>query len=109
MKMKSEEALKKIDNLVNVLSIDIPEKIEVFGEIYYPKKEIEEPSERTLLKYEALYDSLRDEIKRMEDVPEDIVEKAIVLRRIVLFLKEYGHTDEMEDKKRWIKFVRKMS
>jgi len=45
----------------------------------------------------------------MNDVPQDMVYKAIVLRRIVLFLKEYKHSDEIEDKKRWIKFVRKIS
>ena len=107
--MNSKEAIEKIDNLVNVLSVDIPEKIEVFGEIYFPKKDIEEPSERALSKYEELYNSMREEIKRMNDVPQDMVYKAIVLRRIVLFLKEYKHSDEIEDKKRWIKFVRKIS
>jgi len=87
--MNSKEAIEKIDNLVNVLSVDIPEKIEVFGEIYFPKKDIEKPSERGLSKYEELYNSMREEIKRMNDVPQDMVYKAIVLRRIVLFLKEY--------------------
>ncbi len=107
--MNSEEALDKIDNLVNVLAVDIPEEIEIFGEKYHPKKDIEEYSERVLSKYEKLYDSLREEIKKMDDVPQELVYKAIILRRIVLFLKDYEHTDEIEDKKRWIKFVRKIN
>ncbi len=107
--MNREKALEKIDNMVNVLSVDIPEEIEVFGEAYYPKKDIDEPSVEVLLKYEELYNSLREKIKRMEDVPEELVYKAIVLRRIVLFLKDFEHNDEIEDKKRWIKFVKKIS
>ena len=107
--MNSEEALDKMDNLVNVLAVDIPEEIEIFGEKYYPKKDIEEHSERVLSKYEKLYDSLREEIKKMDDVPQELVYKAIIMRRIVLFLKDYEHTDEIEDKKRWIKFVRKIN
>jgi len=107
--MNREEALKEIDNLINVLSVDIPDEINVFGETYSPKKDIEEPSERILSKYVELYNSLREEIKRMKDVPKELVDEAIVLRRIVLFLKDYEHSDEIEDKKRWIKFVRKIN
>ena len=43
--MNKEGALERIGNMVNVLSVDIPDEIEVFEEKYYPKKDIEEASE----------------------------------------------------------------
>ena len=107
--MKKEEALKKIDNMVNVLAVEIPDEIEIDGEVYYLKKDISSDyGDSMIVKYEELYNKVREEIKSRDDVPEDLVEKAIILRRVVLFLKEYTHTDEIEDKKRWITFMKKM-
>ncbi len=108
-RMKVEDALEKIDNITNILAAEIPDKIEILGEVYYPKKDISNgTSEKVIAKYEELYQELRDEIKNMEDVPKILVDKAIILRRIILFLKEYSKSDEIEDKKRWIDFVKKI-
>ncbi len=107
--MEREKAIEKIDNMVNVLAVEIPEELELDGEIYHLKKDISmENNERMLVKYQDLYESLRERIRNMEDVPEELVEKAIILRRVVLFLKEYRHTHDIEDKKRWIEFIKKM-
>jgi hypothetical protein len=107
--MEREKAIEKIDNMVNVLAVEIPEEIEIEGEIYYLKKDISsDESDRMLVKYEELYEKLREKIREMDDVPDELVEKAIILRRVVLFLKEYRHSHEIEDKKRWIEFIKKM-
>ncbi len=107
--MEREKALKEIDNMVNVLAVEIPEELEIEGEIYHLKRDIStEDNERMIAKYERLYENLREMIRNMEDVPQELVEKAIILRRVVLFLKEYRHTKDIEDKKRWIEFIKKM-
>jgi len=107
--MEREKAIEKIDNMVNVLAVEIPEEIEIDGEKYYLKRDISSnESDKMLVKYEELYEELRDRIRGMDDVPEDLVEKAIILRRVVLFLKEYRHSQDIEDKKRWIEFIKKM-
>jgi hypothetical protein len=99
--MKVDDALRKIDNMTNILAVDIPEEIMVFDEVYHPKEDINSGnSQASLQKYQELYYRVREKIKSMEDVPEEIVHTAIVLRRIVLFLKEYHHTDEIDDKKK---------
>ncbi len=106
--MKREEAIRRIDNLVNVLAVEIPDEIEIYGRVYPLKKDISSPEENTIIKYQSLYEQIREDIHSMEDVPEEIVQKAIILRRIVLFLKEYEHSGDIEDKKRWINFVKRM-
>ncbi|AGB04631.1 hypothetical protein AciM339_0751 [Aciduliprofundum sp. MAR08-339] len=106
--MKREEAIRRIDNLVNVLAVEIPDEIEIYGRVYSLKEDISSPEENTIIKYQSLYKQIMEDIHSMEDVPEEIVQKAIILRRIVLFLKEYEHSGDIEDKKRWINFVKRM-
>ncbi len=107
--MEKERALQEIDNMVNVLAVEIPEELEIDGEIYYLKKDISgEDSDKMIARYESLYEDLRERIRNMDDVPSELVEKAIILRRVVLFLKEYRHSKDIEDKKRWMEFIKKM-
>ncbi len=108
--MKRDEAIKKIDTLVNVLSVDIPEVIEIDGTKYPVKDEILECADREKLigKYQQIYDMLRGRILEMEDVPENIVNTALILRRIILFLKEFRKSGDIEEKKRWLEYVRKL-
>ncbi len=106
--MKREDAIRKIDNLVNVIATEIPDEIEVYGKIYHLKRDISSEDTSLIPMYQELYERIREDISGMEEVPEELVEKAIILRRVVLFLKQYNHTEDIEDKKRWIKFVKKM-
>ena len=107
--MEREKALQEIDNMVNVLAVEIPEELEIDGEVYHLKRDIsKEDSDRMIAKYESLYEDLRERIRNMDDVPQELVEKAIILRRVVLFLKEYRHSKDIEDKKRWMEFIKKM-
>lgn len=106
--MKREEAIRRIDNLVNVLAVEIPDEIELYGRVYPLKDDISSPGENTIAKYQDLYGHIREDIHSMEDVPEELVQKAIILRRVILFLKEYEHSGDIEDKKRWIDFVKRM-
>ena len=109
-KMKRDKAIEKIDTLVNVLSVEIPQSLEINGEKYEVKKEILkcEDRERLINKYQQIYDDLREKILDMEDVPENIVNAALILRRIVLFLKEFRKSEDIEEKKRWLEYVRKL-
>ena len=92
-----------------MLAAEIPEEIKLFGKVYRPKDDISsENRDEIYMKYLELYRELREEIESMEDVPEDLVEKAITLRRIVLFLKEFRHKDEIEEKKRWVEYAKRL-
>ncbi len=107
--MKSEEAIKKLDSLVNVLTVDIPESVEIDGKEYRIKEDISSGERLEMLKkYEKIYEDLRSRIRKMEDVPEELVEKALILRRTILFLKEYHGEEEIEDAKRWLEYVKKL-
>ncbi len=109
MGMRREEAIERIDDLTYVLYAEIPEEIEIFGRVYRPKEDISsQDRDGAYIMYLELYDKMREEIDHMDDVPEEIVEKAIILRRIVLFLKEYRHEDEIEEKKRWIEYAKRL-
>ena len=107
--MKSEEALKKLDSLVNVLTVDIPEVVEIEGKEYRIKEDITRGERLKILKkYEKIYEELRGRIRKMDDVPEELVEKALILRRAILFLKEYHGEEEIEDAKRWLEYVKRL-
>jgi hypothetical protein len=106
--MEREKAIKKIDDIIWVLSKEIPEEIEVDGKIYRPRDDMEGDREAAYIKYLKLYRSVRERIDEMEDVPEELVEKAILLRRIVLFFKEFRHEDEIDEKKRWIDYAKRL-
>ncbi len=108
--MKRDEAIKKIDTLVNVLSVEIPKTLKINGEKYNVKKEILEckDREKLIIKYQQIYDALRRRIMEMEDVPEDMVDIALILRRIILFLKEFRKSEDIEEKKRWLEYIRKL-
>ena len=108
--MRRSEANKIIDDMANVLAVSIPESIEIDGEKYRIKDDIMEGDrEKTLTKYQDLYENLREKINDMEYVPDDLVNKALILRRTILFLKEFRGENEIEDKKRWIEYVKKVS
>ncbi len=107
--MRREEAIRKIDDLANVVSTSIPEKITVLGREYRIKEDVMHGDrEEALIKYAELYEELRRRIREMDDVPEDMVHAALVLRRAVMFLKEFRKSDEIEDKKRWLEYIRKV-
>ncbi len=107
--MKKEEALKKIDDLANVITVEIPEEIEIENVKYQVKEDITQGNrEKMLAKYSALYEEIRNKIREMNDVPDCLVEKALVLRRCVMFLKDYRASSEMDDKKRWMEYVKKV-
>ncbi len=108
--MKSEDAIKKIDNLINVVAVDIPDTLEIFGKKYNLRDDINSTEkDRIIKKYEDLYMEVRERIKNMSDVPEDLVTKAIILRRVVLFLKDFRSESEIDEKKRWLQFIKKVS
>ncbi len=108
--MNSEEAIKKIDNLINVVTVDIPDTLEILGKKYNLRDDINSTEkDRIIKKYEALYMEVRERIKNMSDVPEDLVTKAIILRRVVLFLKDFRTESEIDEKKRWLRFIKKVS
>ncbi len=108
--MKSEDAIKKIDNLINVVAVDIPDTLEILGKKYNLRDDINSAEkERIIKKYEDLYMEVRERIKNMSDVPEDLVTKAIILRRVVLFLKDFRSESEIDEKKRWLQFIKKVS
>lgn len=108
--MKRDEAIKIIEDMANILSVSIPETIEVEGVIYKIKKDIVEGNrEKALEKYQNLYERVRERIDEMNEVPEYIVKKALILRRAVLFLMEFRGENEIEDKKRWMEYVKKVS
>ena len=108
--MRRSEANKIIDDMANVLAVSIPESIEIDGEKYRIKDDIMEGDrEKTLTKYQDLYENLREKINDMEYVPDDLVNKALILRRTILFLKKFRGENEIEDKKRWIEYVKKVS
>ncbi len=107
--MNSEEALRIIDDIANVIAVDIPENIELNGVVYPILREITSAlNEGTFKKYQELYESLRDRIRNATDVPETLVKKALILRRALLFMKKYETEGELEDKKRWLNFVKKV-
>ena len=108
--MKSEDAIKKIDNLINVVAVDIPDTLEILGKKYNLREDINSTEkDRIIKKYEDLYMEVRERIKNMNDVPEDLVTKAIILRRVVLFLKDFRSESEIDEKKRWLQFIKKVS
>lgn len=107
--MKSYDALKKIDNLVNILTVEIPEVIEIDGKVYPLKRDIISGERMKMIKkYEELYENLRERIRKMEDVPQEMVNKALILRRTILFLKEYRGHEEIEDAERWLEYIKKI-
>ncbi len=108
--MKSEEAIRIIDDIANVISIEIPDEIDIEGKKYQIKEDItSDRREEMLRKYEELYEDMRENIKEMDDVPEDMVKKALILRRAVLFLKDFIGSNEIEDRKRWMDYIKKVS
>ena len=107
--MKRDEAIKRIDSLVSVLTVDIPAVLEIHGKKYFLKEDIVHGERKKLIeKYTEIYHMLREEISEMEDVPEALVEKTLILRRLLLFLKEYRETDRREDAERWLEFIKKI-
>ncbi len=107
--MKREEAMKKIDDLANVVVTEIPEVIVIDGKEYSIKEDVTRGNrEEMLVKYAEIYEKIRDEIREMEDVPEELVEKALVLRRAIIFLKDFRQSDEIEDKKRWMEYIKRV-
>ncbi len=107
--MKREEAIKMIDDLANVVATSIPESITILGKEYHIKEDVTEGNrEEMLLKYAELYEELRERIGEMDEVPDELVHQALVLRRAVIFLKEFRKSDEIEDKKRWLEYVKKV-
>ncbi len=107
--MKREEAIKKIDDLANVVLTEIPETIEINGKSYNIKEDITHGErEEMIIKYEELYENIREEIGNMDDVPEELVRKALILRRAIIFLKEFTGENEIEDKKRWMNYIKKV-
>ena len=107
--MKSDVALKKIDNLVNILTVEIPEVLEIDGKLYSLKEDIISGERiKMIKKYEKIYENLRDRIRKMEEVPQEMVDKALILRRAILFLKEYRSHEEIEDAERWLEYIKKM-
>ncbi len=108
--MKSEEAIRIVDDIANVVIVDIPDEIEIEGKKYKIKEDITSDRREEMLRiYEELYENMRENIKEMEDVPEALVKKALILRRAVLFLKDFKSSDEIEDKKRWMDYIKKVS
>ena len=108
--MKSEEALKIVDDLANVVIVTIPDEIVIDGRKYEIKDDMRGGDrEEMLRKYEQLYEELREKIKGMEDVPEEMVKKALILRRTVLFLKDFRGSEDIEDKKRWMDYIKRVS
>ncbi|HHE75848.1 MAG TPA: hypothetical protein ENL31_01810 [Candidatus Aciduliprofundum boonei] len=107
--MKSDDALKKIDNLVNILTVEIPEVLEIDGKLYPLKEDIISGERiKMIKKYEKIYENLRDRIRKMEEVPQEMVDKALILRRAILFLKEYRGHEEIEDAERWLEYIKKI-
>ncbi len=108
--MNRDEALRKIDDLINVVMVSIPEEIEIDGKVYRIKNDIlQGKRDEMLQKYEEMYEKIRNEIETMEDVPEELVYKALVLRRTIIFLREFKGGDDIEDKKRWLEYIKKVS
>ena len=107
--MKRDKAMEMIDDLANVVSVEIPEKIEIDGRVYYIKDDIASGDRLSnFRKYEGLYEEVRSKIMEMDEVPDELVEKAIILRRVVIFLKDFKASDDIEDKKRWMEYIRRV-
>ncbi len=107
--MTPEEALEKIEDLSRVIAASIPEELKLFGVIYTPQEDLEKREPGTLRKYTTLFEELKREIAHMSDVPDSLVEKAIILKRIIMFLKDYHQEDELEDKKRWLEYSKRVN
>jgi len=107
--MKREEAIKEIDDLANVVATSIPERVTILGEEYRIKDDVTKGDrEEMLVMYADLYEKIRKIISSMDDVPEDLVRQALILRRAVMFLKDFRKSDEIEDKKRWLEYIKKV-
>ncbi|GEM_PF-2453562 len=107
--MRREDAISIIDDLANVVITQIPDEITVFGRKYQIKKDITEGNrEKALVKYVDLYEEVREKIRSMDEVPEGLVEAALVLKRAIMFLREYHGEDDVEDEKRWIEYVKRV-
>ena len=108
--MKRDVAIKIIDDMASILAVSIPEYIEIDGENYNIKDDIlKGDREKMLGKYQTLYERIREKLDDMDDVPEELVNKALILRRAILFLKEYKDENEVEDKKRWMEYIKRVS
>ncbi len=107
--MTPEEALKKIDELANILAIEVPDNIKIHNIVYNIKEDISnEKRELMLLKYSKLYDAVRREIENMKNVSDEAVEKAIILRRVMIFLRDYRSKSEIDDQKRWLEYTKQV-
>ena len=107
--MKREDAMKKIDDLANVVVTEIPEVIVIDGKEYSIKEDVTRGNrEEMLVKYAEIYENIRDEIRDMDEVPEELVNIALVLRRAIIFLKDFRQSDEIEDKKRWMEYIKRV-
>ena len=105
--MNRDDAINFIEDIANVLSVSIPESIEINGEEYMIKEDVlEGDREKMLAKYQDVYESIREKIDELDDVPDELVKKALILRRAILFLKEFSGESEVEDKKRWIEYIK---
>ena len=107
--MNKEEAIKKIDDMTNILAVSIPDEVEIEGKVYRIKDDIlNGDRDEMISKYQGLYQRIREKIMLMNDVPEDLVYDALILRRAVIFLREYRVSDDIEDKKRWLEYLKRV-
>ncbi len=107
--MDRDKAIEKIDDLANVVITQIPAKIVINGVEYPIKEDITSGNrEAMLVKYSALYKEYRERIAAMEDVPESMIKTALILRRAIIFLKDFRDGGDIEDKKRWLDYVKKV-
>ncbi|NPA75961.1 MAG: hypothetical protein GXO25_07790 [Euryarchaeota archaeon] len=106
--MKPEDAISKIDDISSIVAVEIPETLELNGIKYNLRADLYSNNPGTLTKYTRLYEELRAEIMKMDEVPEELVKKAIVLRRVVIFLKDYKKESDIDEKKRWLEYARRV-
>lgn len=107
--MDRDKAIEKIDDIANVVITQIPDKVVVNG-VEYPIKEDITSGDRgaMLAKYSAIYKEYRERIASMEDVPESMIKTALILRRAIIFLKDFRAGDDIEDAKRWLDYVKRV-
>jgi len=107
--MERDKAIEMIDDIANVVITQIPDTINIDGVLYPIKEDITRGDRGAMLvKYSNIYEEYRKRIAAMTDVPDSMVKTALILRRAIIFLKDFKEEGDIEDKKRWLDYVKKV-
>ncbi len=107
--MSPEEALEKIDNFSSIVAATIPEELEVFGTVYPIARDMEKSGPAVINRYQNLLQEIKSRIMHMDDVPEELVNKGIIIKRVIVFLKDYRKESEVEEQKRWLEYTKRVN